>query len=722
MNTAKRILTIILILVSSIAVFAGIYGLIVYMSANTILLDETKLKQNFNRYEFYDAKGDLIECPTSNYHYTEFDELGQNVINAFVSVEDKRFFDHNGIDVIRLIKASIKNLFTMSYKEGASTISQQLVKNTLLNSEKRISRKLKEINITMRLEKKYSKEEILSMYLSAIYFGDGAYGITNASYHYFGKKPAELSVEEAATLAGLIKAPSLYSPTKDENKSRERRNVVLKAMERSGYINDKRYEELVDTKIALSVHEINKQNPYITLAESEVERILGEKSTDKAYEVYTYYDDFNGKIASLTSKKYAGGELIIGKSGEVIYLNETSVGLINKRGNVASLIKPLLVYAPCFEEGVITSTTYISDAKTDFNGYSPSNYKNIYYGNVSVKTALSKSLNTVAVKLYNTLSEKQIKKYSSRLGVELTENDGLSAALGATEKGITPLEIASSYTLFLNGGERISPSTIKRIEDDDGNVLYEREILKQRVFSEETAYIISTFLEETAKSGTAKKLNKLPITLYAKTGTNGDDTKNSDCYSIAYDDNFIVMSFITSIDGNIIPKNVGGGSIPTDNVASIFGVIESVNSPITKPDGVVKLSIDKYLTEKEGKTLLASSDTPKVYVLEEYFSVKNAPSETSTIFSFPIVEKATLYLDNESVILSLDTKPIYNYKLTNSITGEELGIIEGHGNTIEFEVSSVSGDIRIEITPFVVGGKIGSPYITNTIYKTYDLF
>ena len=131
MNTAKRILTIILILVSSIAVFAVIYGLTVYMSANTILLDETKLKQNFNRYEFYDAKGDLIECPTSNYHYTEFDEHGQNVINAFVSVEDKRFFDHNGIDVIRLFKASIKNLLTMSFKEGASTISQQLVKNTL---------------------------------------------------------------------------------------------------------------------------------------------------------------------------------------------------------------------------------------------------------------------------------------------------------------------------------------------------------------------------------------------------------------------------------------------------------------------------------------------------------------------------------------------------------------------------------------------------------------
>lgn len=437
MKIAKKILSLVILAFILLVVFATVYFTYFFLSANAIPLEEEKLLKNFSSIEFFDNNENSIKSLKSSYTYTPYKNLGENTIKAFIAVEDKRFFDHNGIDIIRLLKATIKNITSLSYKEGASTISQQLVKNTLLTNEKSIPRKIKEINLALRLEKEYTKEDIISMYLSAIYFGNGVYGISNAAQYYFNKTSSELSIEEAALLAGIIKAPTSYSPTRNIEKAKTRRNIVLKSMEKSNFITSSDYSTLSETDIILDVQEKLSNNDYFLFAESEVEKILIDKTNDfSGLKVYTYYDDFDEKLNEIDYSSYDGGSIVLGANGEIIYLNETKKGLNDQKGNVASLIKPLLVYGPCLEENIVTPATFINDAKTNFGDYSPSNYKNIYYGNVSLKSALSKSNNVIAVKLYNSLSNNQIKKYSSRFGIDLTENDGLSVALGATENGI----------------------------------------------------------------------------------------------------------------------------------------------------------------------------------------------------------------------------------------------------------------------------------------------
>lgn len=723
MKIAKKILSLVILAFILLVVFATAYFTYFFLSANAIPLEEEKLMKNFSSIEFFYNNDNSIKSLKSSYTYTPYKDLGENTIKAFISVEDKRFFDHNGIDIIRLLKATIKNITTLSYKEGASTISQQLVKNTLLTNEKSIPRKIKEINLALRLEKEYSKEEIISMYLSAIYFGNGVYGISNAAQYYFNKTSSELSIEEAALLAGIIKAPTSYSPTRNIEKAKTRRNIVLKSMEKSNFITSYDYSTLSETDIILDVQAKLSNNDYFLFAESEVEKILIDKIDDfSGLKVYTYYDDFCEKLNEIDHSSYDGGSIVLGANGEIIYLNETKKGLNDQKGNVASLIKPLLVYGPCLEENIVTPATFINDAKTNFGDYSPSNYKNIYYGNVSLKSALSKSNNIIAVKLYNSLSNNQIKKYSSRFGIDLTENDGLSVALGATENGISPLEIASYYSVFLNEGYRQNYSTIKRIEDKDGYIVYEKEAVKQKVFSKETSFILTSYLEETVKTGTAKKQNKLPITLYAKTGTNGNDKENLECYSIAYDKNYIVLSYLKSTNDNRIPANIGGGSIPTEIVGKIFEIIEDQDSPIPKPNSILKLKIDKYLAENENIILLASEFTPNKYIFEEYFDINKAPKEYSELFSSPKIDDAKLYDENDNVILIFDSKEIYRYKIINAFTDEELFDIKGNNNEIKLNIGKLNSDIKIKIIPYVTTLNLDNIYYTNTLYKKETFF
>ena len=721
MKAFRNILITLLILFAAVTLFCGVFFAVTYVSANAIPLDENLLKKNFKNVEFFDENGDRIEFDRNSYSYTPYEELGDNTINAFVSIEDKRFFTHNGVDTKRVIKAMLKNLVTFSFKEGASTISQQLVKNTLLTNEKTLLRKIKEINLARRLEKAYSKKEILAMYLSAIYFGDGMNGIKNAAYHYFGKTPNELSVEEAATLAGMIKAPNTYSPIGNPEKTTTRRNIVLKTMTDNGYIDENYYSELKYKPINLNVQNLQSGNAYLSLAEEEAEKILNKLGTEdlSEYRVYTYFKPKLCDFVSEAKEKYANCHIVLESGGRIVYVDQSHSGLISKRTNVASLIKPVLVYAPALEENIITPATVVSDKRKDYGGYSPSNYKNLYYGNVSIRTAISKSINTVAIEVFNSLGTKKAQKYAEKLGLTLGENDGLAVALGASENGITPLEIAISYSVFQNEGRTSSFSTIDKITDSRGRIIYKYEQSGRKVFSEETAYIITSMLEETAKNGTAKALAKLPITLYAKTGTNGNDKQNFDSFSIAFDKNYIALSYLSSTNETPLPANVGGGTIPIRDLVSIFSIIETEDSPIQKPESVDKYRIDGYVAENDGKILLANENTPKKYVIEEYFDVSKAPTEYSEAFSAPTIDKTELKENDGILTLTFNSKSIYRYEVKNAFTGDTIENIEGNGKTISlnFDRESFDGDVKLEITPYVEGGAVGKSVYTDTIYK-----
>ncbi|MBR2496416.1 MAG: penicillin-binding protein, partial [Clostridia bacterium] len=331
------------------------YFISVFVSANSIKLTEDVLSKNFFNLQVLDINGNAIEI-TNEYSKIEPYELNENVINAITSIEDKRFFEHNGIDILRIGKASINNALSLSFKEGASTITQQLIKNTLLSSEKTITRKIKEINLALRAEKTFSKEEILSLYLSAIYFGNGNNGLKEGAKYYFSKDVKDLNVLESATLAGIVKAPTAYSPISNPKKALERRNVVLKAMKDNNKITELEYQEYVKLPLNLNVSDKSLDNDYINYLLTEVEQVLKDENfTSKGYTVYSYYTPIKNSQTA-TNSQYDNTQLILGNNGEILYINESKNNSINKRSNIASLIKPLL-YAVALDENVITPAT-----------------------------------------------------------------------------------------------------------------------------------------------------------------------------------------------------------------------------------------------------------------------------------------------------------------------------------------------------------------------------
>ena len=229
-------------------------GLIFYYNVSTsnIKLDESKLINLERTVTYYDSSGKVFAEEVNGKTISEIDKIPEHTLNAFVSIEDKRFYKHNGIDYKGLFRATLNNVKSFSFKEGASTISQQLIKNTHLSSEKTLNRKFAEIKLARQLENKYSKKEILEKYLNTIYFGDNCYGISCASMHYFAKTPAQLDINESAMLAGIIKAPSNYSPFVDYERCIKRKNVVLNEMFEQGYINEQQFIENKNKELLLT--------------------------------------------------------------------------------------------------------------------------------------------------------------------------------------------------------------------------------------------------------------------------------------------------------------------------------------------------------------------------------------------------------------------------------------------------------------------------------------
>ena len=334
---------------------------------------------------------------------TDFNDIPSHVKDAFVAIEDKRFYSHNGIDKKGLFRAFYNNLKTFYFREGGSTISQQLIKNTHLSNEKTLKRKLVELKLAKKLENKYSKNQILEMYLNTIYFGNNCYGITSASLTYFNKKPSELSLNESAVLAGLINAPSIYSPLSDLDKCFKRKNIVLSEMFEQGYISETDYNNAKVEKITLNENYDNKNNSYLNLVKKEMDDFMeNHPKYNKKYKVYTSFDP---KLQEILDKSFEDVNLDLDKSSLLINNDFTICAYYSTCGNISrqmgSTAKPLLVYAPAIELDLIYPCTRIKDEEVSINGFTVQNYKNKYYGEVSVQDSLSKSLNSCAVKILN---------------------------------------------------------------------------------------------------------------------------------------------------------------------------------------------------------------------------------------------------------------------------------------------------------------------------------
>lgn len=653
MKKTLKILAIISASLLFLVITALSYYLIVTFGYN---LDENKLVDLDRGIIFYDSDEKIIEEDSGGIAVTDADELPDYLLKAFIAIEDKRFYSHSGTDFRALTRATLNNIKSLSFKEGASTISQQLIKNTHLTAEKTFKRKLIEIKLAKQLEKKHNKKDILEKYLNTIYFGNGNYGITKAAKAYFGKKPIDLSITEAAALAGSVKAPSVYSPLSDEEKCNARKNLVLKEMLKQKFISETDYEKCKSEKVVATKQE-NVSYDYLYQTKKELTEFI-DKAAYKAkkFNVYTSLNrDVQNYLVKTIQKRNDRNEaaIILNKDGQIIAYASTTR---EYRRNLGSTIKPLLVYAPAIEEGTVYSCTKIIDEKIDFGGYKPSNYNDKYYGKTTVKESLAKSLNSCAVKILNETGIKKSLEYLSETGIKTTENDNsLAVALGCTEKGATLKEIVNAYQTFVGEGIRKESCYVNKITDENGKVLLKNGDKEKKVFDAGTANVINDALNYCTEKGTAKKLSFTKIPLCAKTGTVGNEKGNSDAYSISYNNEFIVGVWFGSKENELMPNEISGGTAPTEYACSVWEKIyeDGVIPELNFIKGTRKILIDAINYDKNDRILIADENAPKRYVKEEIFSEKQTPNEKSTIFTCPTVEKPILSINNNEISIEL---------------------------------------------------------------------
>lgn len=472
------------------------------------------------------------------------DQVPKSVQNAFVSVEDVRFWEHHGIDVKRIAGAALANIKEGFGVEGGSTITQQLVKMSFLSPEKTLERKVQEAYLALKLEKKYTKEEILEMYLNKVYFGEAAYGVATAADVYFGKSVKDLNVSEAALLAGLPQRPSGYNPYEHPKLAEDRRNLVLSLMQEHGFITEKEKKEAQSIPVKEMLKKKKKKNTYNSFTDRVIEE-LKEKGIkeDQLYteglKIYTTFDPKAQKITDkvLKTDDYiaypddqfrAGVVLLDTKTGEVRAIggSRESNTEVQRGFNYAtqmkrqpgSTAKPIMAYGPVIENLKWSTYEQINDEEIELNGKVFKNWDNQFHGNVSMRTALQWSYNIPAIKAMQEVGADEAKKFAGKLGIYLDEVFP-SYAIGGFEYGVSPLELAGAYSAFGNEGVYNEPHTVRKIVYMDGK---EKNLQPKSVqaMSDYTAYMITDMLKTVVTAGTGDMANIPGLPLAGKTGTN----------------------------------------------------------------------------------------------------------------------------------------------------------------------------------------------------------
>lgn len=664
----------------SILVFFGWF----FAVTGNVKLEKNKLFTATDNIRIFDKNGDEISTFSLGNENRAFslDELPEKVKYCFIDTEDKRFYSHHGFDGRRIVKATLNNLRAGAFKEGASTISQQLIKNTHLSQEKTLKRKAQEFRLTRRLEKNYSKDEILEAYLNTIYFGHNCFGLSSAAKFYFGKEVSSLTLSDGAILAGLVCSPNRYSPFKNPERCISRKRTVLALMEKQKHItNDERKEAENEPLPQKRETAVSSDRSYFYRVFDELEKLAESahfRPTGKM-KIYTYFDpEIENKLREIAGASGVGETYsVISSGGEVNAYLSTAHDFSRLPG---SLIKPLLVYAPAFENGTLSPATAILDEKTKFGDYAPKNYGDQYFGYVSARDALSKSLNVPAVKVLSSLGVKEGVKTLEKLGLTVDEDDEtLALALGGMKRGFTLTELTNAYNALSSGGEFIPYGFIDKITIGR-RVLYTRSKAKTRVFSEDTAYLTTDILRDAVDTGTAKKLRSLPIDVASKTGTVGSANGNTDAYNVSYTTDYTVGVWMGNASNAL--HQITGGGLPTLRAYEIheFLAKRKEPKPFLCPKSVQSVKLDKAEYESSRNLLLCDDDCPENCVLEELFSVRFLPKQKSANFTSPHVACPTLTAENGKVVMRFSlsgASKYYSLKIERKEKGKTLVVYDG---------------------------------------------
>lgn len=649
-------------------IFAG--SLSVYMLRLDTSFDPDKIENIQQTLLIYDSNDELMSSLYSkqNRINISIDDVPKDVQSAFLSAEDSRFYSHNGIDVIRVFGALLSDIKSGSLKEGASTISMQLIKNTHLSNEKAWSRKIEEALLTLKLESTYSKQQILEYYLNTVYFGRGAYGIEAAAQTYFGISAKDLTLAQGALLAGVIKSPAKYAPHLKMANSISRRNLILDLMVKYEYISQSQADEAKNEAVTLNLKDntaLIDHGYFIDTVMLEAAEKLGvdqETLLSSGYRVYTtmdtdlqttceelYKDDSLFPKSTSDVKPQSAMVVLDSKTSEIKAIiggrNYTARFGLNRATQVkrqpGSAIKPILVYAPALESGNYTAASVFNDTRTDFNGYSPKNSGNVYHGIVTLRDSLTYSYNVPAVTLMQKLGVTYCKDFAQKLGITFEESDNsLSIALGGFTKGVTPLELATAYTALANSGTYTKSTTIRKIEDSEGNVVYQSEADKTQVMSEDTAFILTNILQSVIDDGTGKKMALSNVELAGKTGTVsiGEGQGNRDAWMVAYNSDYtavVWMGYDKTDSTHYLASSVTGGSYPALILKNFFNSIytDKTAPTFSQPLSVQKVTIDKSVLLKTGIVKIATPYTSSSDTITEYFTSSTVPSEISDNYS-----------------------------------------------------------------------------------------
>lgn len=661
--------------------------------------DKNRLVIESATVEMYDKDEKLVNIDLKEQKRTDFDEINKQTIDAFISIEDKNFYNHHGVNYKRIIKSAFKNLSKGKFVEGASTISQQLIKNTHLTSEKTITRKLNELILTKKLEKTLTKDEIMSAYLNAIYFGNGTFGINQASQRYFSKSAKELSLSESATLAGMIRSPKLYSPTLNPENCLKRRNVVLKQMFLQGKIDENSYKKALSQELNLC---LNKSflgyNTYYNYAVDETCKLLHLSEKDlliKGYKIYTFLDNDIQKavINQVDNIKQENADCLVvaldNKSGGITAVyGKSDYNLQKVYRQPGSVFKPIISYAPALENGVISPLTPILDEKISYDGYSPHNYNRKFSGWISCKNALAKSLNIPSVKLLNYVGIDYAKSFASRMISLDPQDNGYSLALGGLTKGVKIFDMANCYQAIANSGKMITARLVKSIKDKNGREIFSNFENERFVMKESTAYLLTNMLKESVKSGTCKKLSGVGQNIAGKTGTVGSTKNdgNTDAWNISFTPNRTICVWVGATKDKSLPKSVTGSNLPTTIAQGVYSNIEKDNEKFVVPPSVQELDISALDLLQNNLVLLAPPYMPDRYKVKGYFAVDNIPQEFSKRFDNIDDFRLTGTIKEGAIKLNLSAQKYLTYDIFRQNEDEIIKIAT---------ISNKQGDISV---------------------------
>ena len=574
---------------------------------------ETLMNRNNTGVVLKDQKGEVFYSTGTAAHrnIVPLTEMSPHVKDAVVASEDKNFYEHSGVSILSTLRAVYGYVFSGGGSFGGSTITQQLAKMTLLSSERSVLRQYQAFSVALAIEQKYSKDEILEMYLNSVYFGNNSFGIEQAAKNYFDKKPIDLTLAESAMLIGLLPAPSAYSPiTGDVNKGIKRQTEVLDRMLEEKVISQTDRDNALAEELTYQPPAIIKNDaPHFTeMVLKELYDKYGEETVSRSgYQVTTtldltlqrqateninnqigYINRMGGSNASLVAIDPKTGE-IRALVGSADYNNEVwgKVNMATTKRQPGSTFKPIY-YASALADGEITPATIIRDEPIDINGYKPQNATKRFYGDVTVRQALARSLNIPAVKVMQSYGIEKTLSSAERLGISSLKNSpsdyGLALAIGAGE--VPLIEMTNAYAGFADEGNIRDPSLIKGIRDKLNKIIFVHSSKPRQAISPQGAYLISDILaDQNARSFMfGSSLNIPGKTVAVKTGTTDD---NRDAWTIGYTPDIAIGVWVGNNDNH---EMISGGADMAGPIwrQTMRQEIGDTTPSFVRPDGIVE--------------------------------------------------------------------------------------------------------------------------------------